>query len=195
MIYIAIIVSFLMFFFCIEIIKRKYSIPTEISRKVIHIGSGFGALYWAKYISQFEFMIACSTFIILFLGLRKRRLLTALYPETWKTYGEITYVVGLMVLAFFYYENPHIFLLGVLIMMIPDSLAGLVHHFIDKPYRKHYHMMFYFISTAIIVYFFLPVFSILPFVIVLTLTEYYSGYGLDNLTVPVAFVVLMSLLF
>src|SRR3989344_2061640 len=111
----------------------------------------------------------------------KRKLMQSLNTTNRKTFGEITYVLGLLVYALLLYSQRNYFIFGILILMIPDATAGLINHFLKIPFKEAFHIFSYAIITFTIAILFLPLNFTLLFVFILTVVEFFSSYGLDNL--------------
>lgn len=195
MIYLQTALSFLIFYAIVEFIKRKWKIPTEITRKMIHIGSGIGVLYWTLFLSRFDFLMLCGLFVLFFLIVRMKKWMQSLHHVSWKTYGELTYVIGLILLALFFYEERSIFQLGVLLVMIPDAFAGLTYFIAPENYKKILHIFVYFVLSLIILVFFIPFPQAFLVSVILSLTESASPHGSDNMTVPLSFILCQKVIF
>jgi dolichol kinase len=181
---ITVIGTFLIPYAAIELFKRRYSIHSEISRKALHVISGIMSIYWSRYLSFQEFIVCIFLFLIFFLANFHFRVLTSLYIKSRKTYGEFTYILGLFSLAMILYSRRDYFILGILILVFPDAVAGLVNHFYKKTHKTFFHVLSYFAVSLLITTYFLSIPISLLITIILTAVEFYSGFGLDNFTVP-----------
>jgi len=121
-----------------------------------------------------------------------------------KTFGEVFLPLGVILCAtFFVPKNILAFQFGILIMGISDALASLF----GERFGKHIIKVFghkksiegslaFFISSVIIVLFFTQRlgYQIVLIPLILTLIEFFSVLGLDNLILPIAGAFLFQLL-
>jgi len=184
---------FLCFFIALELIKRHYKINAEFTRKFAHIFGGAGVLISINYISKSEFIFLTTLFLIGFSISHRTKLLKSFTELPRKTYGEITYLLGLAVLGYFFFDTRNLFICGILLLMFPDSLAGLIGYRINKNRKTFVGSTVYFIITVIILIMFFPIYFVILTAIILTLVEYISPYGFDNFTVPIVYVLLIKL--
>lgn len=200
------IIVLLSFFFIAggEIIKRRFSIPTKFTRRVIHIGTASVAGFAPLLVSKEELVLICIAFVvILFLG-RSSRIFSAIHAVERHTFGEIYLPVGVAITALLFLPNNLLaFQFGIFVMGISDALAGLV----GERFGKHQFTILgntkslegsltFFISTLGITFLFVPTFSYsLIFIpIILALVELILVYGLDNLVLPIVGAYLFQLL-
>jgi dolichol kinase len=184
---------FLCFFIALELIKRHFRIDAEFTRKFAHIFGGACVLISINYISKSEFIILTTFFLIGLSISHRAKLLKSFTELPRKTYGEITYLLGLAILGYLFFDTRNIFICGILLLMFPDSIAGLIGYHINKNKKTLVGSAVYFIITVIILMMFFPIYSVILTAIVLTLVEYFSSYGFDNLTVPIAYTLLIKL--
>lgn len=188
-----VLISYLILFLIIEIIKRKSKWSSEITRKMIHVFSGIGVIYWTHYLTINEFISMLCVFLLLFIINLRKKMLHSLRITTRKTIGEITYILGLIIYGFLLYAKRDYFILGILVLIIPDAIAGLTNHFLNKPNKDIVHIFSYAFFTFIVTIIFLPLNLSLLFVLILTIVEFFSSYGLDNFTIPLAFSLVVKL--
>lgn len=194
LVYSYLVISYLLLFAFVEVFKRKLEPHTEITRKLIHIGAGGLSIYWSDIISKNEFLILTSIFLGLFLFANKIKIFKSLYKLERKTYGDITFILGLLLLAVFFFDNRGIFTLGVLLLMWPDALAGLSNYYFKNSHTDVIHVNIYFVVALLITIFSLPFYQAIIISLVVTLTEYFSPYGTDNITVPAVYIASIMLL-
>ena len=190
--YLTVLLSYSLMFILIEAIKRKSQFSSEITRKMLHVTFGIATILWSNYLTKSEFILFADIFLIFFIINYKKKLMQSLNTTNRKTFGEITYVLGLLVYALLLYSQRNYFIFGILILMIPDATAGLINHFLKIPFKEAFHIFSYAIITFTIAILFLPLNFTLLFVFILTVVEFFSSYGLDNLTVPIAFSLLIK---
>lgn len=187
------IASFLISYSLIEILKRKLTIHPEISRKALHMVSGLLAIFWSMHLSLKEFIICLILFLIFFSINNRLKMLKSLEITSRKTYGEFTYVLGLLCLALVLYDREQYFILGSLILIFPDTVGGLVNHYMGKSKKEIFHLFSYLVVTCFITSLFLPIQIALVSSLILTGVEFISGYGFDNFTVPLIYSLIVLL--
>ncbi|OGG03531.1 hypothetical protein A2W14_03020 [Candidatus Gottesmanbacteria bacterium RBG_16_37_8] len=191
--YLIVLFSYILLFLLVETIKRKSKCSSEITRKILHVFSGIGVIYWSNYLTKNEFIFVTCIFLFLFIINLRKKMLHSLIITNRKTYGEVTYLLGLLIYSLLLYSQRNYFILGILVLMLPDAIAGLANHFLNKPYKEMVHIFSYALLTFLITILFLPLHLSLLFVLILTFVEFYSSYGLDNFTVPLAFSLVVRL--
>ena len=179
----------------VELVKRKSSLPTNVTRRITHIGAALIAAISPLFLNQLTIVIACLLFAgVIFVG-RKTTFFSSIHDVERKSLGDVFLPLGEAIsAAVFLPHNIAAFQFGVLVMGISDALAGLI----GERYGKHKIRLFggtksaegsvvFFICTMILMLFFAPVFSyqLILIAAVLTVTEVLTIYGLDNLILPI----------
>lgn len=179
----------------IEFVKRKFSLSTNVTRRVTHVGAALIAAISPLFLNQLTIVITCLFFAgLVFVG-RKTTFLSSIHDVERKSFGDIFLPLGEALSAIVFL--PHsvaAFQFGVLVMGISDALAGLI----GEKYGKHKIRFVgstksvegsavFFICTLILTLFFAPVFSYQLIIIpaILTIVEFLAIYGLDNLVLPI----------
>lgn len=194
---ILIIFLFLGFYILLELVQRKFKLNTEYTRKVAHVLSAIAAIIASNYLSKPEFITITIIFLFLFILSYYFRILKSIHynsSPTHKNYGEVLYPLSIILIAQFLYEDKILFILGLLILGISDSMAWLGGKIAKKNHKTILGSLLYFITTLIIL---ATVVDIIPSLIIslaLTIVERYSTKGSDNITVPIAYILLVSLL-
>lgn len=111
-----------------------------------------------------------------------------------KSIGENLYPIGLLLIAHFLYIDKPKFIVGVFILALSDALASMIGKKFDPFSKTLVGSLVHFIVTLILLLFVLPLPLAIPFAAALSFVENISGYGLDNLTVPLTYVILLILL-
>ncbi|OQX51056.1 hypothetical protein B5M47_02050 [candidate division CPR3 bacterium 4484_211] len=194
---IAVIITilFTLFYGSLEIIKRKFNLHAEYTRKLAHCFSGIGALFSSFFLKQDEFLEIVFFFLLIFTLLYSKKSLKSISLKNRKTFGEIAYPLGLASLAYFVYHQHKIFIYGLLLLSFPDTLAGLIGRHFNPKRKTLAGSLAYFLSTLIIFATGFPWNTSLPFAILLTFIEYISPYGLDNFSIPLVYSLLATQLF
>jgi len=201
---IGIILFFSILYFSLEVIKRKLKLNKIITRKIAHFTSAFFIVLLSFKVSQAEFIITTSFFLIFFIFSYYKNIMTSIHIKSPRTYGEIYYPISLIILATFFYNNKLILLNSLLILGLSDTITGLYNFKISK-LKSIMGSFLFFISSLLILIFMnyflgeylnlLIIFKIILISFTITIIEYYSTFGSDNLTVPISSALLIYLLF
>lgn len=193
-----------------EIMWRNKMIKGEYARKFIHIlAGGFAAFmpFWLSYnwIALFGLGVIC-------LGLinHNYHFIKAGLSIERRSYGDILFAMGILIAALMR-PNKWIFTAATLQVALADGMAAIIGH----RYGKHRYTLFghtktpigtltfFVFSQATIGVLFalsglsadysrISLYVLLP--LTLTALENISGYGTDNLTLPVGFLLLLQLM-
>ncbi|MDO8269503.1 MAG: hypothetical protein Q7T54_02425 [Candidatus Levybacteria bacterium] len=189
----------------VEVIKRKYLISPNITRRVTHICAALIAVAASFFIDKTIIIISCIGFSFLLLWGRKRSLFTSINSINRKSYGDVYFPLGEALAAFILLpDNIKPFQFGILVLGISDAVAGSV----GEKYGKHpitflknnksyegalvfclctFFLTSIFISGIGLHLVFIP--------LVLTVIELGLGDGTDNLALPIWGGVLISLVY
>ena len=178
----------------VEMFKRRFSLPTNVSRRVTHIGASLIAAASPLFLNQLTIVIACLFFAgLIFFG-RKTTLLSSIHDVERRSFGDVFLPLGEAVSAIVFL--PHsiaAFQFGILVMGISDAFAGLGGEKFGK-HKIHFFgnhksiegSIIFFICTLILALLFAPVFSHQVIIVsaILTIVEFLAIYGFDNLVLP-----------
>lgn len=187
-----------------EILKRRFSVPTVFTRRLVHIGTAVVAGIAPIFVTQKEIIVVSIIFAIVLLLGRRYHIFSAIHSVERNTFGEIFLPLGVALTALFFLpHNLPAFQFGIFIMGISDGLAGLI----GERFGKHYFKIFnskksiegtsiFFLTSLILTFLFIPNFNyeILIIPSILTLTEFFLEYGLDNLVLPIVAAFLIQLI-
>ena len=121
-----------------ELVHRTWQVSSEATRKTVHILAGLLAATLPWYLSYREVILLGISFSVLLVVSQWLNLLPSVHAVNRKTIGEITFPVGLLLMAIlFFRENPAAFQLGALILALGDSSASLVGQSVG---RREYHV-------------------------------------------------------
>lgn len=186
---------FYAFYIFLEVFQRRFKIAGEYTRKIAHVITGLGAILAYQFLTQREFIFVTFIFLLIFVVSYKKRFFNSIHSVGRKTYGEITYPLGILLIAVFTYNTPKNFIYGILLLAIPDVIAYLAGKGKNVGNKKTYRGSFaYFISAfLILITGFSPLYAVLM-ALLLAVVEFISPYGSDNLSVPLAYVLLTAIL-
>lgn len=187
-------------------VRRRWPHQKEWSRKVVHIGTGAVVLLaWAFAIPR-DLALGAAALVTVGTALNHRfRLLPAVEDVGRHSYGTIAYGASITILlALFWPQQPLPVAAGVLVMACGDGLAGLVGPQINSPRWRIFGQTKSLAGTAAMAFTSWLVLVLLIGVaqatgapapslvaaaviaVAATGLEQLSGFGLDNLSVPLA---------
>tara|TARA_Y100001968_G_scaffold190076_1_gene174196 strand:- start:251 stop:904 length:654 start_codon:yes stop_codon:yes gene_type:complete len=181
--------------------KRYFPKADELSRKIIHIGTGPVILLASLFGIPKNIAFFAAFFITIALALNYQyRLLPAIEDVERKSFGTIAYGISITLLLLLFWPHYELsILIGVLSMAFGDGLAGLIGRSIDSPkwsvigQTKSIAGTFTMgsvvaITTATISSInnlnIQPI-EIIVISLIATLLEQISPWGIDNITVPI----------
>lgn len=179
-----------------ELLKRKFSLSTALTRRFAHITTAIVACVAPFFVTQTEIIFVSIIFVAVLLYGRRYHIFSAIHTVERRTYGDIFLPLGVAGAALFFLPgNVPAFQFGILIMGISDALAGLV----GEKFAQHSTRFFgnkkslegslvFFVSSLILTFLFVPLigYELLLIPLLLTLVEFCFIYGLDNLVLPIA---------
>ena len=187
-------------------VRKRWPHQKEWSRKVVHIGTGAVVLLaWAFAIPR-DLALGAAALVTVGTALNHRfRLLPAVEDVGRHSYGTIAYGASITILlALFWPQQPLPVAAGVLVMACGDGLAGLVGPQINSPRWRIFGQTKSLAGTAAMAFTSWLVLVLLIGVaqatgapapslvaaaviaVAATGLEQLSGFGLDNLSVPLA---------
>ena len=190
-------VIFIIAFLC----RNRFPNKKELTRKIIHIGSGpiIPLAWWLGIPRSFAMIIASIITIILIINYRYR-LIPSIENIERKSYGTIAYGLSItLLIILFWPENAAAVSAGVMVMAIGDGLAGLLGKELKSKSWLILNQKKSIIGTltmgiaSVIVLLSLSIITNIPIdlIKVLAITslavglEQLSYGGIDNLTVPI----------
>jgi dolichol kinase len=179
----------------VELLKRRFKISAEWTRRVMHVVIGTIAV--GAYIlgPVWLYAVVIGAMVMGMVAVRRWGWLSAVVDVRRKSLGDIFLPVGLLVTIPFAGGDVENYVASVLIMTYADSLAGVMSDLERK--RKHTVVgsLVFFMVAMVIVWMVggTKWWGAVAVAGVGTAVEAVSGYGSDNLTVPVAVAVVLSL--
>jgi len=188
-----------------EGLNRIFSVNTEVSRKIVHIGTGNVILlaWWLNIPAWVGITASVISGIIAIISYQTP-ILPSINSVGRKSLGTFFYAIsiGILIGWFWTIQQPQYAVLGILVMTWGDGLAAVIgqqwgqHKYrvfgSQKSWEGSLTMLFvsFIISSAILLavqgnYELIWIFSI-AVAIVATGLETFSKYGIDNLTVPLS---------
>ncbi len=194
-----------------EYLWRTKKITIEVSRKIVHMGTGVVVAFWPFYLNWTIVQLAALALFIVVLVSYKLHIFKSIHAIKRITLGEVLYPIGIGVAALLE-PAPWVFAAAILHLAVADGLAAIVGVHYGK--RTRYHLLshgkslvgsltFFIVSFVIFVSatFFLSDHTIpniygwfLWSALAVTFVENISWYGLDDITVPVSVIIILTLL-
>jgi len=180
---------FALLVFLIEFLDTKTSWHREIYRKIIHVTAGLiiiSATYYLGYQEILFFALALLCGSILFELITFR----SMSGVSRKSHGSIYFAVAfLLVTLFFGQINNEFVRFGIWLLIVPDTLAALIGSRWGKQIESYGKSILgsavFFISALIVSYLFCTnIILSLALAIILTVVEFFSKKGIDNLLLP-----------
>ena len=115
--------------------RHQWSDQQELSRKIVHIGSGFVLpLAWFVQIPTVVAVTAAATATLVAFINHRWRLIPAVEDVDRSSYGTVAYGLSItLLLIWFWPHHPDAVVVGVLVMALGDGLAGLIGRQIQSP--------------------------------------------------------------
>lgn len=202
-------VPILIILIAMEYCWRKKLLSTEMTRKIIHATTGIIIAFLPFAVSYRVIQFLAVGLLMIILLSYKMQLFKAIHSVKRVTIGEILYPVGIGVCAFIE-PAPWIFTAAILHLALADSVAALAGQKWGKRtrYKIITHgkslvgsMAFFYTSMAIMLGAYLqvdatnlpePIVLLVVFPLALTLLENISLLGSDDVTIPVAVILLLG---
>lgn len=194
-----------------EFVWRRGKLHVEVSRKIIHIGTGIFISSWPHYMGWTLIQLLAVAMLIVILISHKFHILKSIHSVKRLTRGEILYPIGIGLCALLE-PAPWVFTVAVLHLALADGIAALagVHY----GQRTRYTIISHgkslvgsgaFFATSFLIFTsasFIVSENALPHLygwflwaaLTLTFVENISWYGLDDITVPLSVIVILTLL-
>ena len=181
--------------------KKYFPYQEELSRKIIHIGTGPVILFaWLFEIPK-NIAFLCASLITIALGINYQyRLLPAIEDIERKSFGTIAYGISItLLLLLFWPRYASSISIGILSMAFGDGLAGLIGRSVDSPKWSilgQTKSLFGTLTMGSVVAITTSIISstnnlgiepleIIVISLIATFLEQISPWGIDNLTVPI----------
>lgn len=194
-----------------EFLWRTNKVQIEVSRKIVHMGSGVIIAFWPLYLNWTIIQLLSLALLLTVLISYKLNIFQSIHAVDRLTKGEILFPVGVGLCALLE-PAPWIFTAAILHLALADGLAAIVGVKYGKKtaYNVLSHgkslvgsLTFFIVSLAIFT-------SSMLFIshatspslfgwfiwsaLALTLIENISWYGLDDVTVPISVILILTIL-
>ena len=194
-----------------ELLWRQGKLDVEVSRKLVHMGTGVIVATWPLFMTWRQIQIFAFIMLVVVVISHHLHLFKSIHSVKRITRGEILYPIGILIIALLE-PAPWMFSIAVLHLALADSVAAIVG--VHWGHRTRYTIISHGKSLVGSAAFFLTSYAIfvvsslvvsdhgishelgwyLAASLALTVVENLSWYGLDDITVPVAVIVILTLL-
>ena len=204
---IIVLIIFMLFFLLLNKLEKSEKINSELIRKILHIGSGFGGLVLPfLFKRKISVIVLGIIFLILLISIRiiKNKitgLKQVIETKNRKTLGDIYFIISILGLWIVSGDNKVTYALPLVILMFSDAFAALIGEFYSKfkfdtgfGTKSVEGSVVFFLTTYFVCINFFLVFSDLKNINIVLLSlllsiltmilEVISWNGLDNLFVP-----------
>lgn len=201
---------YLILFASCEIIYRKYRLKPELTRKIVHFGSGIIAVLF-PYIfdSVITIVILGTGFAVLLYIAKKLRILRSTGDVDRETMGEVYFPISILILFVLSGDKPVIYAISMLMLAIADPVGALIgksygsiRYKVQNEEKSLEGSFMFFLVAFIMVHLGLLLFtdvsrvnSILLAILtalLVTALESISLNGMDNLFIPVGTFLILS---
>ncbi len=192
-----------------ESLKKQKTLKGENARKFVHILVGCFVATWPFYMEWGTIQLMSLALLVVVFVSREFNIFKAVHGVKRRSHGELFFALGIGVVAFMEPGN-WVFAVAMLHVALADGVAAVIgeasgkknrYRIFGQPKSVAGTLSYWIISTLILAIVFvakgldyggLAVPVILGMPPLLALIENISGYGLDNLTVPVFLTVVLS---
>ena len=135
---ILVFIGFIMFFLLLNKLEKSETLNSELIRKILHIGSGFGGLALPFIFAKKSSVIILGViFLAVLISIRliKNRISgfrKVLETKNRKTFGDIYFIISILGLWTVSSEDKIMYSLPLIILMFSDAFAALIGEFYSK---------------------------------------------------------------
>ena len=184
-----VIIATVLISFCLLVLnylQKSNRLPVSQTRRLAHILSGVYSLVIYPAVEKKWFLIVCAGFAIIMIISRSKNFFTCVHAIDRQTYGENLFSVSMFLTALLAGDETTIFMIATLILTFADVAAGWSGDLLKSKKKTVVGSgAFFLVSTTILLIFQVPIGLSVILSLLLTVVEYLSKWGLDNLLIPV----------
>lgn len=206
--------AFLVLFAIAEILYHYFKVKVEVTRKLVHIGTGLLTLLFPKMLNnQWWVLLLCSCFAVILIASQRFHFLKSINNIDRESIGSLAYPFSVYAAYWFYdhYSKSNTFFyLPVLVLAIADPMAALIgkrwprgKYKVGTGYKSLSGSIACFVAAVIIsglVFLYngdhltgTVILKSLLIGLVAAIAEGVSGKGYDNITIPFSVLALLIL--
>jgi uncharacterized protein (TIGR00297 family) len=120
-----------------ELLRRRFDLPAEFSRKVVHVGTGLVIFFAPMFIAHTApVLLIAVVFTLANIAAYARGWLPSVHHTARRSYGTVYYPLALAVLApLLWHDAPEIVAAAMLVLAVGDGAAGIVGELARTPRR------------------------------------------------------------
>jgi len=192
-----------------EYLWRNTKLKGEFARKFVHVVAGSFIAFLPFWVSYGWIALLGAGFVFLLVANRYTTFLNAIHTVKRKTWGDLLAGIAGIICALAR-PNKWLFTGAILQVALADGMAAIIgSHYAKRRYKIFNHvksplgsLTFFLFSLSILLLLMLSgdltstnwLLALLAVPLSLTLLESISGYGFDNISLPLGFLVLLRLL-
>lgn len=168
----------------LEVLSRRFSLPAEYIRRISHVFAAIFVAFFSLYLSAPFLLIILSVFILIMLLSRSLKIFNHIHSVARQTIGEELLPLGFIAAYLISNGETAKFIPTVLIVGLADPITGVV----VQKYKNNTFGILAFLIVTITILFLSSQLSPLNIILVsllVAITERFSPYGSDNLSIPV----------
>lgn len=198
----------------VEVLWQHKQLPPEWSRKIVHMSVGVFVAFWPWVLEWWQIRVIALAFIVVILISKQFKVFRAIHDVKRNTVGEIGFAMAIL-LSSYLALTPWQFSMAILIMAVADGLAALVGvRYLQRKGQRYTIFgcnktwagsLTFFLVTSLIIFAMHTYFvtgpntdlllaAIIPMALILTVLEAVSAYGIDNISVPLAAILLARII-
>lgn len=175
----------------LEVVSRKFSLPSESVRRASHISAALFTAFFSLYLSAPLLLLVLSVFSIIMFLSRRLRVFKHIHGVSRRTMGEELLPIGFVLAYLIARGNLAIFIPAILTVGMADPITGIV----MQKWNNHILGIIVFVIVAMPILLLtadMTVFLALVIALVVALVERISSYGTDNLSIPIFVALILS---
>lgn len=192
-----------------ELLWRRHKLSDELTRKIVHISVAVFVAFWPFYMTYHEIQLLALAFLIVILLSRQMHIFKGILHVKRKTFGDLFFPLSILILAIIQPQDL-VFMIALLNIGLADGLAALVGKRVGKKDQYKVNGQIKSVAgtlTFIVVSYLILLsvkilkgselttltwFNLLILPPILAFIENISVYGADDLTVPLALLVVLK---
>lgn len=168
----------------LEILSRRFSLPSENIRRISHVLAAIFVAFFSLYLSAPFLLFVLSIFILVMILSRFLKIFNHIHAVARRTIGEELLPLGFIAAYLISNGETAKFIPAVLVVGLADPITGVV----VQKYKNNVLGVFTFLIVTVVILLLSSKISPLSIILVsllVAITERLSPYGSDNLSIPV----------
>lgn len=168
----------------LEVLSRRFSLPAEYIRRVSHIFAAIFVAFFSLHLSALFLLTILIIFILIMRLSRSLKIFNHIHSVSRRTVGEELLPLGFIAAYLILDGETAKFIPTVLVVGLADPITGVV---VQKYKNNAFGILTFLIVTTTILFLSsqLSPLAIILISLLAAITERFSPYGSDNLSIPV----------